>query len=198
MADQFEEVEVTSWVDRIVNSFLGMVLGVVLFFGSFFLLYWNEGRVDLSPVARTAVEISATTIDKSAQGNLVSMTGILTSPQLLSDDLFIKPGKYIALNRDVDMFAWVEHKETKTQKNNGGSETKITTYTYAKEWTASPEDSSSFRHPQSHQNPAGSKSGGFHYIYSSTSKRDGSYQLVENRSPTLDIACLMLRWGCIA
>ncbi len=179
MADQFEDVEVIGWANRIVNSFVGVVLGIVLFFGSFFLLYWNEGRVNLSPVARTAVEVSATTLDRSAQGKLVSTTGVLTSPQLLDDNLFLKPGKYIAIARDVDMFAWVEHKETKTQKNNGGSETKITTYTYRKEWTADPEDSSSFKHPQSHENPAGSKSGGFHYIYSSANKRDGSYRLVE-------------------
>lgn len=179
MADQFEEVEVIGWGSRLANSCLGVVIGLVLFFGAFFLLFWNEGRVDLSPIAKTAVEISAASPNASAQGKLVSTTGLLTSPQLLSDDLFLKPGKYIALHRAVEMFAWVEHKETKTQKNIGGSETKTTRYTYTKEWTSDPEDSDSFQYSQGHPNPEGSKSSGFHYIYSSTAKRNGTYRLIE-------------------
>jgi hypothetical protein len=51
------------------------------------------------------------------------------------------------------MFAWVEHKETDTRKDAGGSSTTTTTYTYEKQWTSNPEASQSFEHPQGHSNP---------------------------------------------
>lgn len=154
MADEYTHVETVGWFSRIGNSFLGVLLGIVLFFASFFVLFWNEGRVDFSAVAKNGVEISANAPSSAANGKLVSTTSAITSDEVLGDNLFFKPGKYIALHRRVEMYGWVEDQKTETRKNVGGSETKTTTYTYTKKWVDEPKDSSSFKHPEGHQNPS--------------------------------------------
>jgi hypothetical protein len=154
MSDEYTEVETVSWNSRIGNSCMGLILGIILFFGSFFVLYWNEGRVDFSQVAKTAVEISATSPNSSAIGQLVSTSGVITSDELVGDNLFLNPGKYIAVQRNVEMYAWREEKHTETRKSMlGGSETKITTYKYNKTWAENPEKSSAFKYSQTHYNP---------------------------------------------
>ena len=65
MANSFTTVTTTGYFQRIINSFVGILIGVLLFAGSFFLLYWNEGRFDLSntpdllpPIAILALKTS--------------------------------------------------------------------------------------------------------------------------------------------
>ena len=151
--DRYTEVEINSWGQRITNSFGGLILGVVLFLGSFIVLYWNEGRVDFSQVAEQAIEVSATSANNSVRGKFITTTGSIVSEELLGDNLFLNPGKYISINRTVEMFAWDERKTSKTQKNVGGSEKKVTTYDYSKEWTERPQDSSKFKKSAEHHNP---------------------------------------------
>ena len=67
MSDHFTEVETTGYFQRIMNSLGGVVLGILLFLAAFILLYWNEGRVDLSQVAKTAIEIPALAPPPSAR-----------------------------------------------------------------------------------------------------------------------------------
>ena len=92
--------------------------------------------------------------DTSLKGKLVSVTGDLTSAETLSDGLYLKPGKYIAVDRKVEMWAWVERTQTKTETKVGGAEETTTTYTYEKDWVEDPERSSDFRYPEGHENPA--------------------------------------------
>jgi hypothetical protein len=50
------------------------------------------------------------------------------------------------------MYAWKEQSESNEQKDTvGGGSTTTTTYTYTKEWTSSPADSSSFEYPDGHE-----------------------------------------------
>ncbi|TSC72254.1 MAG: hypothetical protein G01um101470_377 [Parcubacteria group bacterium Gr01-1014_70] len=153
----FTETTTTGYGSRIVNSIKGVVIGFILFVVSFGVLYWNEGRVDLSNIAKTATEISAQTqnTDASLNGKLVSASGVVNSEpeQVISDNLFLKPDKFMAVERKVEMYAWVEKTETKSQTNIGGSETTETTYTYFLEWTEHPEPSSNFKQPEGHENP---------------------------------------------
>ncbi len=114
MSNQYQEVEVASWGNRLGNSFMAAFLGVALFFTSFLVLYWNEGRVDFSQIAKTAVEISATAPNKTALGKLVSTTGNITSSQKLGDQLFLKAGNYIVVDRQVVTYSWVEKWEKET------------------------------------------------------------------------------------
>ncbi|MEN9251741.1 MAG: TMEM43 family protein [Thermostichales cyanobacterium HHBFW_bins_127] len=125
----------------------------MLFLGSFWVLFWNEGRVNLSHVAARATAIPATGAPTVAVGSLVSVSGPITSTELVGDNAFLRPGAYIAVNRQVEMYAWEEQKKTRTREEFGGSETRETTYSYRKVWTDQPQDSSRFYARQQHYNP---------------------------------------------
>ncbi|MDB4978030.1 MAG: hypothetical protein JWM56_216 [Candidatus Peribacteria bacterium] len=152
MQNQFTEVQTIGYGSRIVSSIKGIFFGLILFGASFLVLYWNEGRVDLSQIAKNAVEINATTPDTVNEGKLVSITGPVRTDEDVSDGLYLKADKYIAVNRKAEMYAWVEHKQENSHKNVGGSETVTTTYTYSQGWTNSPK--SDFQHPEDHVNPS--------------------------------------------
>lgn len=151
MADQFKTVTTTGFGSRIVNSIKGIGFGLLLFFASFAVLYWNEGRVNLADVAVNAVEVKAG--DTVNEGKQVYTTGAVSTTETLGDELFLVPGDYLALDRKVEMYSWVEKSESKTTGNTGGSETTETTYTYVKEWTDMVPSSSNFNVPAGHENP---------------------------------------------
>jgi len=155
MPDQFTDVTTAGYGGRIINSIKGVVIGLILFIVSFGLLYWNEGRVDLSNIAKTATEISSATIstDASLNGKLISTTGNVNSDQIIGDNLYLNPDKFIAAERQVEMYSWIEKSESHSRTNTGGSETTETTYTYSKGWEENPKSSSNFKHPEGHENP---------------------------------------------
>ncbi len=153
MPDQFTEVSRQGFGSRIIGSIGGVLIGILLFIGSFVLLYWNEGRVDLSQIAETAQEINAETINSSANDKLVSVTGNLETEQKLGDDQFLKTGDYISVSRKSEMYAWEEETETSSHTDTGGSETTETTYSYTTNWTENPESSSGFKESAGHENP---------------------------------------------
>lgn len=154
MPDSFVEMNRRGWGSRIMGSFMGALVGIFLFFGSFVLLYWNEGRTDFSKVAKLAVPISAEAVDASADGKFVSVTGTVKTEETVGDGYFLNLGNWLAVDRRVEMYAWNETKSTKSQTNTGGSSTETTTYTYDKRWVSNPESSADFRHPEGHENPA--------------------------------------------
>ncbi len=153
MADQFTEVTTKGWGKRILDSFLGVLIGLALFFISFIVLWKTEGRTNYAKIASQALEVSSSKVESEAEGRLVSVTAPLETSGTLGDPGFLKPGAYIRLWRTVEMFAWVEEKHTKTEKKTGGSEVTTTTYNYKKEWTDDPRPSSQFKHPEGHENP---------------------------------------------
>ncbi|MBA3923787.1 MAG: hypothetical protein H0X31_19660, partial [Nostocaceae cyanobacterium] len=154
MAEEVGQAMLVGCFTMLARTVVGVFLGIALFFSSFFLLYWNEGRVNFSELAKNAVEISANVPNSLEQGKLVSLSGNITSNQMLGDRVFLKPGKYIVVNRRVQTFAWVEDNESNTQKNADNSKSVIGNYSYQKKWTSFPEDSSKFKYPQGHENPA--------------------------------------------
>lgn len=153
MADQFTETVTTGWGKRIMNSFMGVLIGILLFFFSFVVLWKTEGRTNYAKIAAKAVALSTQSVDQNGQDQLVSATGPLETPDSVGDPEFIRPGNYIMLQRTVEMYAWRERSSSKSKKNMGGSETTTTTYTYEKEWTSRPENSAEFKKPEGHANP---------------------------------------------
>jgi hypothetical protein len=164
MPNQFKEVTTTGFGGRILNSIVGVGIGVVLFLCSFVVLYWNEGRFDFSTLAKDALPVEARDAEAPSKAgkNLVALTGTASSTEMLNDEMavegskiILKSGKYLALQRNVEMYGWKEEKETKTNKNFGGSETTETTYTYKTDWIELPDAAKSkdFAHPEEHQNP---------------------------------------------
>lgn len=140
------EVVRTSWGERISKSVGGILFGVVLFFGSFVLLWWNEGSQDLSKVAKEAVLIESTqAAPESAQGGIVAIAGIVDTPSLLGDNLFLKPAKYLRVNRSTEVFAWQEDVTSTTKKDAvGGGETTTKEYSYKTGWVSTARSSSDF------------------------------------------------------
>ena len=72
----------------------------------------------------------------------------------LSDpELPVSLDSALRLQRTVEMFQWTQREEIRTTTNVGGTETKETTYTYARDWRSGRVDSAQFRHPEGHENP---------------------------------------------
>ncbi len=153
MSQQFTQTKTLGWGTRLIRSIKGVLIGLGMFVFSFGLLYWNEGRVNIANIAKTATEISATTnpsIEHDQQP--VSTTGTIQSQDVIGDT-FLQEGQYLSLRRNVEMYAWDEKEESTSQTNVGGSEKTETTYTYTKTWTRTPDDSSTFKQPDDHENP---------------------------------------------
>lgn len=155
MANQYVDISTTGWLQRIINSFMGILFGLALFVGAFVLLYWNEGRFDLSQDAKKAVQVEAIQPpDASLNGKLIAVIGQITSQEMLGDGLYLKPANILAVNRKVEIYEWNEKQQSHSNTNIGGSQTTNTTYTYNLEWTDFPHDSTQFKYPAGHENPA--------------------------------------------
>lgn len=157
--DSVTEVSEQSWLGRLAGSFVAALIGFVLFLASFVLLYWNEGRAvaeidSLNAGARSVVSVPADAIDRAHEGQLVHVTATAAVDGTLTDPVFhVGQAGAMRLRRHVEMYQWHEHEETKTEKRIGGGETKVTTYTYAKEWSEAPIDPAKFKKPGGHANP---------------------------------------------
>ena len=74
--DSVTEVTTTGWLQRLGQSIVGALFGLVLVIGSIVLLSWNEGRAveairALDQGARQVVEVKADALDTAAEGKLV-------------------------------------------------------------------------------------------------------------------------------
>ncbi|CAA6605496.1 conserved membrane hypothetical protein [Rhodospirillaceae bacterium LM-1] len=158
--DTFTKVTHTSWLGRFGNSIAGAFVGLFLFLASFVLLYWNEGRavdaiIALDAASKQIISVSAETVDPANEGRLIHLSGLVDVASNLVDPVFhVTATDALRLERRVEMFQWRENRETRTEKKLGGGETETTTYSYVKEWSDEPIDSSSFERRQEHANPA--------------------------------------------
>jgi hypothetical protein len=138
---------------------MAALVGFIMVVVSLGLLTWNEGRAvgemnSLNAGARLVVTVPADKIDPGNEQKLVHVTGPMTLNGAASDPLFhITPEAAVRLRRNVELYQWQEHEDTQTEKRVGGGETKRTTYTYTKTWSATPIDSSKFKRPDGHANP---------------------------------------------
>lgn len=148
-----DEVVYSNWFERLGKSFVGVLIGICLFFGSFVLLYWNEGNLDISKYAKAAVDVPAEAPAGAADGLLVDLVGKVESDETLGDQVFLNPGKYLLMERKAEIYAWQEKKEEKTKKDavGGGSTTEIT-YNYEKKWMSPTDVRTDFHKPAGHDN----------------------------------------------
>ncbi len=156
--DQFSETTQKSWLQRIVQSFAGVIFGFLLIIASCVLLFWNEGRAvktaqSLTEGAGLVKTVAVATLDPANEGKLVHVVGTLTTAGPATDNEFGMKSSGIRLIRHVEMFQWTEESESETKKNVGGSETTKTTYKYARTWTNKSVDSSKFKERTGHTNP---------------------------------------------
>jgi hypothetical protein len=158
-SDSVTEITTTGWLQRLLQSMIGVLIGILLVIGSIVLLWWNEGRAveairALDEGARQIVEINPTSIDGAAEGKLVHLSGTMTTSAPATDTAFgIGGDGLLRLKRTVEMYQWAEEKSTHSQTNVGGSKTTETTYSYKKEWSENAADSNRFHEANGHQNP---------------------------------------------
>ena len=155
MPDTYTVVTRNSWESRIRKSSDNALIGLVLIQLCIWWLWTNEGRPDLSEIAKVSVAVASNTIDASKDGLFVSLSGTLISTEQLGDEPYMMPNKYIALIRTSEMYAWNETTSTtETVDEVGGGSTTTTTYTYNTGWTTSPQSSGSFKFAEGHYNPS--------------------------------------------
>lgn len=156
--DTFTETTTRSWGSKIGGSLLGMVLGPLLVIAACVGLWWNEGRAvttarSLTEGASVVVNVAPSPVSPGNEGKLVHVNGDLKAQGRLADPDFAVTSNAVRLLRHVEMYQWKEESKSETRKNVGGSEETVTTYTYKREWSGKPIDSSKFKQPGSHENP---------------------------------------------
>jgi len=159
MDDLHTEITTESYFSRLGGSLKGILTGLLIFIIAFPLLFWNEGRAvkrlkALEEGAGAVISVPADSLAPGNAGKLIHVTGLATTDEVLQDSVFGVSAQGLVLSRRVAMYQWQEKKESKTKKNTGGSTTTETTYRYTRGWSTSLVDSSSFKRPHGHKNPA--------------------------------------------
>lgn len=159
MSDQFVETTNTSFSGRVSQSFGGVVIGLIAFIGSFYLLAWNEGRAirraqTLDYGMKIVQSIPSNNINPEYNDKLIHIYGNATTSDILDDSAFGVKEKAIKLKRNVLMYQWKEDQSSNTTNNADGSQTTETTYTYSKTWSPLLISSSNFKKQTGHVNPS--------------------------------------------
>ena len=155
----------TGMGERLKSSCCGIFIGIILFLGSFPLLFWNESRAvqrydALEEGESQTISVnSSSVLDPANNGKLIRFSATsynADKSKNVTDSLFgITCGsECLALQRHSQMYQWQELSETNTETNLGGSQTTTTTYTYQKIWSSSLINSNSFQDSSQHQNPS--------------------------------------------
>lgn len=159
MSDSFREVTSVSWFGRLKRSAAGILLGLLLLVVMVIGLFWNEGRAvttarSLAEGAGLVQSVPADRIDPTLEGRLIHVAGPVVATSEPKDDLFGVIAAGIRLERDVEMFQWVERVRSDGKVKVGGGEEVVTTYSYEKEWSSNAIDSARFKQPDGHANPS--------------------------------------------
>jgi hypothetical protein len=135
------------------------VAGLIAVLIAIVLLFWNEGHAikaarGLSEGAGIVRNAAADRIDASNNDQLIHVTGDLTTGGPISDPDFAVRSKSVRLVRTVEMYQWKEETESESRSKLGGGQERATTYKYMHTWSDKPIDSSKFKEPRGHANPA--------------------------------------------
>ncbi|MCC6806698.1 MAG: TMEM43 family protein [Deltaproteobacteria bacterium] len=143
-----------------MESIKAVLVGAFLFLVSIPLLWWNEGRAvqtynSLNEGSGAVVSVPNDKVDAANDGKLVHVTGKAVTTQTLTDpDFGVSAQGALRMSRNVQMYQWVQTEKSEKKKKLGGGEETITTYSYSKDWKSDVVDSSKFKEPRGHQNPA--------------------------------------------
>ncbi|KAJ8360987.1 hypothetical protein SKAU_G00175120 [Synaphobranchus kaupii] len=146
-------------LERLSETSGGMLVGVSLFLLSFYVLFTNEGRAirvaasldeGLSQVV--SLEPSFTPILQN-NNRLVHLSGLLRTAQPLHDPNYKVAVHAVKLKRQVEMYQWVEHQESRDYEEDGQTKTE-TTYSYSTEWRSDVINSRNFDKEIGHINPS--------------------------------------------
>jgi hypothetical protein len=158
MSDSFSESSSTGWGSNLLESIKGVLFGLVLFVVSFPLLFWNEGRAvrtskGLTEGLGAVATVPVDNVDPAKEGKLIHVSGAVKTDAPLTDDQLGVQVTAVKLIRNVEMFQWKEHEKSESHKKTGGGTETVKTWDYKQEWAEGRIDSSSFKHPEGHENP---------------------------------------------
>ncbi|QCI63705.1 TMEM43 family protein [Phreatobacter stygius] len=150
--------EHVGFFQRLMQSLVGILVGIALVGATIWGLFWNEGRAigttrALNEGAAAAISVPAARVDPANEGRLIHLTGDLRAGAPLADEEFRIRTQAVRLERRVEMYQWKEEQKTESRSNTGGSQTRTTTYTYEQVWSDRSIDSSRFRQRDGHSNP---------------------------------------------
>ncbi|XP_043563496.1 transmembrane protein 43 [Chiloscyllium plagiosum] len=159
-----EHVKITNqrkqgFLERLGETTGGMLVGVLIFIFSFYLLFTNEGRCvrtqnSLNEGLSLVVSLSDVfTPLPQNDGKLAHLTGSLMTLQPLYDPNYGISLHVVKLQRRVEMYQWVEYGDSRDYEEDG--EKKIETrYSYNTEWKSEVVNSRSFDREIGHKNPS--------------------------------------------
>jgi len=153
--DQVTEVTSTSWFARLGQAIVGVLFGFIFVIVSVVVLFWNEGRAirtaqGLAEGAGIVRSVMVDSVDRSNDGRLIHVTGMLSTGGPVSDPDFALRVNGVRLVRHVEVFQWKEETHSETRTKFGGGEERTTTYKYVRSWSDKPIDSDRFREPRGH------------------------------------------------
>ncbi|NXG45068.1 TMM43 protein, partial [Psilopogon haemacephalus] len=159
-----EHVKITSeskpgFLERLSETSGGMLMGLVTFLLSFYLLFTNEGRA-----LRTAKSLdeglslvipldSIHSVSQQNEGRLVHLAGALSTSKPLFDPSYGLSIQAVKLKRHVEMYQWVEYEDSREYEENGEIK-KETKYSYNTEWKSEVVNSKNFDREIGHKNPS--------------------------------------------
>ena len=156
--DSFTEVTNQSWLQRLVSSFVGVIVGIILVIGSGIGIFWNETNSAetaraLDEGQKAVVHVDAQTVNPANEGKLIHLAGGAAATAVLADTQLGVKTAGLKLVRKVEMYQWKQEERTETRQKIGGGEEKTTTYSYSRVWNDDRIDSANFKQPSGHGNP---------------------------------------------
>lgn len=127
------------------SVFAALVFGVILFFGSFFLLWWNEGRSihraeALDEGLKIVVSVASDSVASENEGKLIHTTGKADTSDIIRDTTFGINENALKIKRRVEVYQW--HRKTDKHSNSSN-------YIYVKDWSDRIEEShAGYRNPE--------------------------------------------------
>lgn len=159
MPDTYKETEITSGGETFLLSIFAFLLGIGGLIYSLHYQFDSETReIKKEQALASGSHLVARLVPETAammEGKLVYYTGNAKAEQPVKDPTTGVSVNALRLSRRVELYNWVENTDYDTRNLPvfGGTKT-TTTYTYRKEWTRKPVDSSKFRHESDgHVNP---------------------------------------------
>lgn len=146
--------EKQGFFSKIGSSFASIPLGIVIVIFGCMVLWNNEKKnviniKDVKELRGQVVDVSSSEVDSKNEGKLVATTGKLDyNNSTITDTDFNISFKTPVINREVEIYQWIETSETKDDE---------TTYTYKKEWKSEIVDSDDFNTKNGHVNPTESE-----------------------------------------
>ncbi|KAM4652842.1 transmembrane protein 43 [Discoglossus pictus] len=147
------------FLERLSDTAGGMLVGLLAFSLSFYLLFTNEGRAvqtaaSLDEGLSNVVPIANIhNLDSQNEANLVHLSGALRTSKPLYDPNYGVSIHCAKLKRQVEMYQWVEQEDSKEYEENGEMK-KETRYTYNTEWRSEVVSSRHFDREIAHRNPS--------------------------------------------